>query len=356
MEEFDEMEVSKLQETELPPAQDRKKDFRRACTRVSAFFLIIMLIRELATGVIIALTPMLMEFGSTGFYIISTSVSALSLQILPSILAIVMLDFGGRIRTKYKKSPLHTKAMANFPAMYGASMTIRLVTLLLVEITGCYPDSGVVETVIQPNMTTAVVTAVLLVVIAPIFEEFIFRGAVLNYLKPYGNGLAVFVSALMFGIMHGNFDQFFYAFVLGIALGYIAIATNSLFTSTIMHAIFNSVAAVVTLLGSTDAVSSMLTGDEISDGDQLIRTFFAIFIVIVVATAVIGFISMIKKLRNIKKYRLPRLFPELTNPQKTLTLLARPTSIFSLLVTVDVFTVQILSVGVMHLLNMLLGG
>ena len=56
---------------------------------------------------------------------------------------------------------------------------------------------------------------------APIAEELIFRGFVLRSLRPYGKLFAVFVSALLFGLFHGNLLQTPYAFLMGLVLGYV---------------------------------------------------------------------------------------------------------------------------------------
>ena len=58
---------------------------------------------------------------------------------------------------------------------------------------------------------------------APLFEELLFRGYVLRCLAPYGKRMAVLVSALTFGLFHGNPAQTVYAFAVGILLGYVAL-------------------------------------------------------------------------------------------------------------------------------------
>lgn len=57
-------------------------------------------------------------------------------------------------------------------------------------------------------------------VLAPIAEELLFRGFVLRTLRPYGKRLAIFGSAFLFGLFHGNLLQTPYAFLMGLVLGY----------------------------------------------------------------------------------------------------------------------------------------
>ncbi|MGI6006960.1 MAG: HAD hydrolase-like protein [Ruminococcus sp.] len=66
-------------------------------------------------------------------------------------------------------------------------------------------------------------------VAAPIVEEVLFRGLVMKRIQDYlGTAWAVVLSALIFGVYHGNVVQFVYAGLLGLAFGMIMFRTNSL--------------------------------------------------------------------------------------------------------------------------------
>ena len=59
--------------------------------------------------------------------------------------------------------------------------------------------------------------------LAPFSEEILFRGLVLRSLQPYGKRFAIFGSALLFGLFHGNLLQTPYAFLMGLVLGYVTV-------------------------------------------------------------------------------------------------------------------------------------
>ena len=61
---------------------------------------------------------------------------------------------------------------------------------------------------------------------APISEELLFRGLVLRSMEPHGKKFAIFASALMFGLYHGNVIQIPFAFVVGLVLGYVTVEYN----------------------------------------------------------------------------------------------------------------------------------
>lgn len=81
-------------------------------------------------------------------------------------------------------------------------------------------------------------------VLAPIGEELIFRGFFMRKLEKQGKLLAITVPAILFGVMHGNFMQMIPATIVGLALGYVAIEYNILW-SILIHAINNILLATV---------------------------------------------------------------------------------------------------------------
>ncbi|MCQ2009822.1 MAG: type II CAAX endopeptidase family protein [Sporolactobacillus sp.] len=70
--------------------------------------------------------------------------------------------------------------------------------------------------------------------IGPIFEEFIYRGAVMRSLERFGSVFAITISALLFGMMHGNIIQIPMAFSVGIVLGYLA-KTYGIWLTVLIH-------------------------------------------------------------------------------------------------------------------------
>ena len=76
--------------------------------------------------------------------------------------------------------------------------------------------------------------------LAPVTEELLFRGLVLRSLMPYGKRLAIFLSALTFGLFHGNLIQAPFAFLVGLVLGYVA-TEYSVIWSMVLHLINNLV-------------------------------------------------------------------------------------------------------------------
>ena len=83
----------------------------------------------------------------------------------------------------------------------------------------------------------------LLVVVAPVTEEVLFRGLILRgFLANYSKKRAILLSALLFAVMHTNPWQLIPAFVAGVLLAWLLIETGSLLPCLFAHAVANGTA------------------------------------------------------------------------------------------------------------------
>ena len=81
-------------------------------------------------------------------------------------------------------------------------------------------------------------------VLPALVEEFMCRGFFLNLLKPYGTKFAMFVSALLFSLMHGNVEQSVSALFLGLYLAYLVIKTESIWPAVFLHFLNNLITGI----------------------------------------------------------------------------------------------------------------
>lgn len=125
--------------------------------------------------------------------------------------------------------------------MYLTNMATLAVTTLI----GLLRGESVVNPVEQMESYPVILTTLLGCVIAPITEEVMFRGLLLNRLRPYGEKFAVVASALCFGLFHGNLNQVFYAFAIGLVFAYVALRTGRLWQVMLLHAMVNSISVLI---------------------------------------------------------------------------------------------------------------
>lgn len=100
------------------------------------------------------------------------------------------------------------------------------------------------------DMSSNVLGIISIVLIGPIAEEFLFRGVMMNYFlerKGYDRKKTIFISALIFGIIHFNPAQIVYAFLLGLVLGRIYYQTGSLLLCSIVHVTLNGFSTFLTI-------------------------------------------------------------------------------------------------------------
>lgn len=87
---------------------------------------------------------------------------------------------------------------------------------------------------------TGFFTFLLMVIAAPILEELIFRGIILDgLLGKYSPAKSILVSSLLFGLVHLNPWQFVTGFIIGIFSGWVYYRSKSLSLSIIIHASAN---------------------------------------------------------------------------------------------------------------------
>jgi len=105
------------------------------------------------------------------------------------------------------------------------------------------------------------------VVLAPLVEEILFRGLLQRLVsRAWGPWAGIVVSALVFGLVHGEPWFLFGLIAVGLVLGFLYEATGSLIACWAAHALHNAVSLVV-LFVQQDA---SLQPSELHLGDWLL--------------------------------------------------------------------------------------
>ena len=159
---------------------------------------------------------------------------------------------------------------------YVASMMVSTV-LSLFGVTPVMADFSF------PEDPAAVFLFVLnITIIAPITEEIVFRGVIMNILRRFGDSFALLLSSLLFATVHMNLLQMPNAFIMGLVIGYFTLCTGSLWTGICIHILNNSL--VLLLNGILTAVSE----------EQQLLIMLVVYSLYLLA----GIIAMLALLRN----------------------------------------------------------
>lgn len=95
-------------------------------------------------------------------------------------------------------------------------------------------------------------------VMPAIVEESIFRGVILRSFSQKNMWKGIVISSALFSLMHGSAQQTAYQFVVGAILALVAIKTNSIIPSVILHMLNNAVSLVL-MFFSYDMQVTILT-------------------------------------------------------------------------------------------------
>jgi membrane protease YdiL (CAAX protease family) len=138
-----------------------------------------------------------------------------------------------------------------FILIMGIQFLLQLVTIFFTLIgdatSTSMTDSYSTSMTSLLNNPVGIVYAVLL---GPIVEEIVFRGAIMRRLDRFGANFAIVTQALIFALYHGFFTQMIFAFPVGLILGYLA-RRHSLKWAMLVHILNNGFATVLTILMTT---------------------------------------------------------------------------------------------------------
>lgn len=98
-----------------------------------------------------------------------------------------------------------------------------------------YESSGSSSTTTSYTLPFFITSVISTAILPALCEETTHRGLLLGALSKFGVKWAILLSGLMFGLMHLNINQFFYAALIGILLGFIVLLTRSIWPAIIIH-------------------------------------------------------------------------------------------------------------------------
>lgn len=175
----------------------------------------------------------------------------------------------GRLSDKTKhagKEKSFLRAFVIFLLILILGISLQFLTtciLRLIDI--CRPDllSSYHEQVQRSfSINNGIIRICTVTLLAPIAEEFAFRGVALKlsvsaFHTKHAALCAILFTAFCFGCYHGNVVQFCYSVPAGIILGYLAVWSGSLIPGMILHMILNASSYVI---GSIAISPSILWG------------------------------------------------------------------------------------------------
>ena len=182
--------------------------------------------------------------------------SAMLFTAVSGLLAIGVILLFYRIRRKKLGDALWLRRVEGPGLLSGAVLAPALylaVTVAMMALPEAWLDSYAEAS--SGVSGGGVIGIVAVVLVAPVVEEFIFRGLIMTRLAQAMPGwLAAALSAALFGLCHGHPVWFAYTFVLGVLFGLMDLRLGSIWPSILAHMVFNGVGQILDLLPEDDVV------------------------------------------------------------------------------------------------------
>lgn len=254
--------------------------------RVGVSFLLIMVVEFFY---VIGMNVYYIFSGTGEISIVANLISAQMVNVIPLFLVMLI----GRRKDRAEKIFTDVLGFRRIK-MSTVFMTI-LYTILIIPlstlanaISMLFVDNAVNEIAGDVLDVPFVIMFFVMAVFAPFCEELVFRGAYFRGLRKSGNIFgAVLLSAVLFALMHLNFNQAAYAVLLGIMMALAAEATGSTTTSFIMHFVFNGQSVCLMYLSDRFALEEM--AEEIAYSSEEMMFVIALYLLLAVVCTSIAF-------------------------------------------------------------------
>lgn len=164
--------------------------------------------------------------------------------VLPSIvyMAVFRLPYAETVRLKKMK-------LADMAWCILFGILIQPVLTLLNAISMVFSTNILSDFMLQLSSQISFLPALFLMAVVPcVLEETVYRGVFYNEYSKINPWKAALLSGFLFGLMHGNINQFCYAAVMGILFALLIEATGSILSTMLIHFWVNAGSVVLIYL------------------------------------------------------------------------------------------------------------
>ena len=155
-----------------------------------------------------------------------------------SLLVLIPLFISAK---KNRNDTIYKINLRNILYLIPIGVSLAIFSNFLLELINILNNDDAAKYVTESIMSLSPILIILTTVLTvPIVEELVFRGFIYKTLSNTTNKyLAMFISSLIFGLVHGNLSQGLYAFFVGFILCFVYEELNNLIYPIFLHAIMN---------------------------------------------------------------------------------------------------------------------
>ena len=181
------------------------------------------------------------------------------------------------MKTAVSDSPLMKPGFKNMAKIFIIQSGLSVWAMLPVGILIKVLDIKTPQVTADQILAQPVYYCFLLLIFAPILEEFMFRRLFLDRLMVLGTRPAILISAVLFALPHlisQGPAQVFYTFVLGLSFAYVTVRTRKLWPAILLHSLSNLYCGIIAAVWPKDI-------------PVFLMAYAAIYIIAVPVTAVV---------------------------------------------------------------------
>lgn len=146
--------------------------------------------------------------------------------------------------------------------------------------------------------------------LGPVLEEVLYRGVILQSMRKYNERFAIFLSAIVFGLMHQNYQQAILGILVGIPLAIVTIKCGSIIPAIFTHIFLNTFATVTSCwiqYVAPELLESVASGDlaaatELMTSEAMIPILvnFVLRMGFMLGALIVGIMALVKG-RNMRR-------------------------------------------------------
>lgn len=331
--------------------QDFKKALRKASNANSLLLILFYVLVLSGSSVIRLLLSKVMNEAGT-YYTACCQICVFLFQyviVVPLLLLIFRAVLGRKIGWKLKDSYRKPQATAGqlirwcliaLGLIYVATFFSNIFFNIIQMLTGM--ELHAPSMAAQQNWLGYLTNFLAFAILAPIFEEMLFRATLFRNAERFGGWYAVIMIGIFFGLWHGNYAQTIYTAMLGICAAFLTAKTHSVLPAMIVHFIMNFIAAIQSIMisgisiNSSDYMNPSYLMEHI--GSFAVISIIGVVIMGLVITGVILFIIELAKHRE--TFRLENTVPQVSGGKKALVYLTAPVTVICV---IGLFAITILN-------------
>lgn len=213
----------------------------------------------------------------------------------------------------YNEQPIHTTMTKGRWAKYlSITACFQLITVVFTailltivylvfeehirELFSFFPMMDLEE--VRPSLLVYVLFFINICVLAPIYEEMLFRGILLRrFTLRWSPQKSIIISSIIFGIIHLNPINIVFAFALGCVLGYTYLKTKNIVIPMLLHS-FNNFLAYIQFVYTNQTTEMDLPTTEAARQGLLINVVFFFILSAVIIFLLVKYYKNFRQLKN----------------------------------------------------------